>query len=292
MTEPAAPVRRVVPVDGIPMSGLFAEATDPGAVIIALHGGASSAAYFDCPGHPELSLLRAAAAAGFTAIALDRPGYGTSASYADQMWDPARRVELAYAAADAVLGQRPRGAGLFLMAHSNGCELALRMAVADRGAEVLGLEIAGTGVRQYPSAREILKQATPTHRPAGLRELIWAPAELYPDDVVNAVGATGSPPQEAEVSTNWAGRDFPELAARVRTPVRFTAAEHERVWDSGPDALADIAALFSVAPRVEINQQSGCGHNLSLGVAAAQYHSGVLSWVQQCIDVDVNEEAS
>ncbi|WP_328358901.1 alpha/beta hydrolase [Mycobacterium sp. NBC_00419] len=291
MSELPAPVRRVVPVDGIPMSGLFAEADDPRAVIIALHGGASSAAYFDCPGHPDLSLLRSAAAAGFSTVALDRPGYGTSASYADQMWDPARRVELAYAAVDAVLGQRPRGAGLFVMAHSNGCELALRMAVADRGTDVLGIEVAGTGVRQYPSAREILKQATATHRPAGLRELIWAPAELYPADVVNAVGGTGGPPQDGEISTHWARRDFPELAARVSAPVRFTAAEHERVWDSTPEALADIAALFTASPRVEINQQAGCGHNLSLGVAAAHYHSGVLSFVQQCVDADVKEEA-
>ena len=291
MSELPAPLRRVVPVDGIPMSGLFAEAQQPRGVIVALHGGASSAAYFDCPGHPELSLLRSAAAAGFSTVALDRPGYGASGPYADQMWDPDRRVELAYGAVDAVLGQRPRGAGVFVVAHSNGCELALRMAVADRGRDVVGLEVAGTGVRQYPSAREILKQATPTHRPAGLRELIWAPAELYPADVVNAVGATGAPPQEAEVSTTWARRDFPELAARVRVPVRFTAAEHERVWDSTPEALADIAALFTASPRVEINEQTGCGHNLSLGVAAAQYHSGVLAFVAQCLDADVTEEA-
>lgn len=273
------------------MSGLFAEAQQPRGVIVALHGGASSAAYFDCPGHPELSLLRSAAAAGFSTVALDRPGYGASGPYADQMWDPDRRVELAYGAVDAVLGQRPRGAGVFVVAHSNGCELALRMAAADRGRDVVGLEIAGTGVRQYPSAREILKQATPTYRPAGLRELIWAPAELYPADIVNSVGSTGAPPQEAEVSTNWARRDFPELAARVRVPVRFTAAEHERVWDSTPEALDDIAALFTASPRVEINEQAGCGHNLSLGVAAAQYHSGVLAFVTQCLDADVTEEA-
>ncbi|BBZ76874.1 thioesterase [Mycolicibacterium anyangense] len=284
MTAAPVPVRRVVPVDGIPMSGLLAEAAEPKAVIVALHGGASSAAYFDCPGHPELSLLRAAAATGFTALALDRPGYGTSASYADQMWDPARRVELVCAAIDVVLRQRSRGAGVFVMAHSNGCELALRIAVTDRASEVLGVELAGTGVRRHPAARSILEQAPSAHRPAGLRELIWAPSELYPDDVVNAVGVTGSPPQDAEVSANWAARDLPDLAARVHVPVRVTAAEHERFWDCSPESLAQITAMFGASPRVEINQQAGCGHNLSLGLAAAQYHSGVLAFVQQCID--------
>jgi pimeloyl-ACP methyl ester carboxylesterase len=291
LSSAEAPTRRVVPVDGIPMSGLFAEAPDPRAVIVALHGGASSAAYFDCPGHPELSLLRCAAAAGFSVVALDRPGYGASAPYSDSMWEPARRVELAYAAVDAMLGKRDRGAGLFIMAHSNGCELALRMAVHERGDDLLGLELAGTGLRQYPAAAAILKQATPTHRPAGLRELIWAPEELYPTDVVNAVGSAGAPPQEGKVSANWAGSDFPALAGHVDVPVRFTAAEHERVWDSTPEALADIAALFAKSPRVEIHHQDGSGHNLSLGIAAGQYHSSVLSFVDQCITADMNQEA-
>jgi len=284
MTTPGpAPSRRVVPVDGIPMSGLFAEAPDPRAVIVALHGGASSAAYFDCPGHPELSLLRSGAAAGFSVVALDRPGYGASAPYADAMWEPTSRVELAYAAVDAILGARSRGAGLFVVAHSNGCELALRMAATPRGEGLLGLELAGTGLRQYPAAAEILKQATPTYRPPGLRELIWAPEHLYPADVVNAVGSSGSPPQEGRISANWAKGDFSALAGAVTTPVRFTAAEHERVWDSTPEALAEIAALFTASPRVEVNRQAGCGHNLSLGVAAAAYHSSVLSFVEQCI---------
>ncbi|NTY63844.1 alpha/beta hydrolase [Mycolicibacterium sphagni] len=291
MTSAATPTRRVVPVDGIPMSGLFAEAPNPRAVIIALHGGASSAAYFDCPGHPDLSLLRSAAAIGFSVVALDRPGYGASAPYSDAMWEPERRVELAYGAADAMLGNRDRGAGLFILAHSNGCELALRMAVAERGRDLLGLELAGTGLRQYPAARAILKQATPTHRPAGIRELIWAPEELYPADVVNAVGSAGAPPQEAEVSTNWAGRDFPALAAHVVAPVRFTAAEHEKVWDSTPEALADIAAVFTKSSHVEIHHQHGAGHNLSLGITAAQYHSSIFSFVDQCINADANQEA-
>ncbi|WP_099252393.1 alpha/beta fold hydrolase [Mycobacterium sp. shizuoka-1] len=273
------------------MSGLFAPAAQPRAVLVALHGGASSAGYFDCPGHPELSLLRAAAAAGFSAVALDRPGYGASAPYAEEMWEPQRRVELAYAAVDAMLGRRDRGAGVFIMAHSNGCELALRMAVAERGRDLLGLELAGTGLRQYPAAAAILQRATPTHRPAGIRELIWAPEELYPADVVNAVGSAGSPPQEAQLSATWADRDFAALAGHVVAPVRFTAAEHERVWDSTPEALADIAALFTMSPDVQIHHEGGAGHNLSLGITAAQYHSGVLSFANQCVAADENKEA-
>ena len=77
----------------------------------------------------------------------------------------------------------------------------------------------------------------------------------------------------------------------------------ERMSPPGPGAVAlesqfesdpEIAALFAAAPRVEINRQPGSGHNLSLGVAAADYHSGVLSFVEQCIACaagDLNREA-
>ena len=73
------PRPRVVLVDGVPMSGIVSFAEDPKAVVVAPHGGASTAAYFDCPGHPDLSLLRTGAAQGYTMVALDRPGYGSSA---------------------------------------------------------------------------------------------------------------------------------------------------------------------------------------------------------------------
>ncbi|HET9566670.1 MAG TPA: alpha/beta hydrolase, partial [Mycobacterium sp.] len=44
-----APRPRVVLVDGVPMSALVASVPEPRAVIVAVHGGATSAAYFDCP---------------------------------------------------------------------------------------------------------------------------------------------------------------------------------------------------------------------------------------------------
>ena len=65
-----APRPRVVIVDGVPMSGVIAEAENPKAVIVAIHGGATTAVYFDCPGHPELSLVRTGPTLGYTVIAM------------------------------------------------------------------------------------------------------------------------------------------------------------------------------------------------------------------------------
>jgi pimeloyl-ACP methyl ester carboxylesterase len=277
---------RVVLVDGVPMSGLIAEPTEPRAVVVALHGGASTAAYFDCPGHPRLSLLRAGALLGYTVIALDRPGYGASAPYPDAMQRPEQRVALAYGAVDKILGATPRGAGLFLLAHSAGCELAVRMAADERAGDVqlIGVELAGTGLQYDDAAQEILKTATPTQRPTGLRELLWQPEHLYPAEVLNGItnSSTGAPYEAAMVS-DWARQDFPALAGHVRVPVQFSVADHERVWKSDRDALAEIAALFTASPRFVINEQVGAGHNMSLSVSAAAYHMKVLSFVEDCV---------
>jgi pimeloyl-ACP methyl ester carboxylesterase len=284
MTQPQP---RLVIVDGVPMSALVAEAPDPRAVILAIHGGGTTALYFDCPGHPESSLLRAGAAHGYTVIAIDRPGYGSSAPYPDAVADPEQRVALAYGLVDRVLGDRPRGAGLFLMAHSGGCELALRMASegpARQRNDLLGIELAGTGRHYHPAARDVLNAATRDHRPAGLRELLWHPTELYPPEVLS--GATvyqGAPPYEARMVSNWARQDFPAIAPAARVPVQFSVAEHEKVWQSDPPALAEIASLFSGAPRFQINEQPGAGHNISLGHTAADYHATVLSFADTCV---------
>ena len=283
MSQPA-PRPRLVIVDGVPMSALIAEAPEPKAVIVAIHGGGTTAIYFDCPGHPSLSLLWTGAAEGFTVVALDRPGYGSSAPYPEAMALPEQRVNLAYGAVARILGDRPRGAGLFLMGHSGGCELVMRMGADERGADLLGIELAGTGRRYHPAARDILKTATRERRPAGLRELLWHPEELYPPEVLT--GATVSPTApsyEDQMVSNWARQDFPALAPAVRVPVQFSIAEHEKVWQNDSPAMTEIEDLFSGSPRFTVHRQPDAGHNMSLGHTAAAYHAKVFEFADECV---------
>jgi pimeloyl-ACP methyl ester carboxylesterase len=285
------PRPRVVLVDGVPMSALVAAVPEPKAVLVAIHGGATSAAYFDCPGHPQLSLLRAAIANGCTAIALDRPGYGVSAFYHDDMAEPERRVGFALGAVDKILGESDRGAGLFLLAHSAGCELGLRMAVDDRAADVVGVELSGTGLRYSDEAKAVISEATLTSRPAGLRDLLWQPTDLYPQEVLTGGLSAPGAPYETDVTANWPRRDFPHIAARVTVPVQFSVADHERVWESTPEAAQAVAALFTSSPRVVVNEMPDSGHNLSVGLSADVYHRRVLSFVGECVDAATELEA-
>lgn len=280
------PQSRIVMVDGVPMSALVASVPEPKAVIVAIHGGATTSVYFDCPGHPRLSLLRKATSLGYTAIALDRPGYGMSALYADEMTDAERRLNLAFGVVDKVAPAGDRGAGVFVVGHSAGCELALRMAVDGR-ADVLGVELAGTGMNYAESAKALLRHATSTHRPAGLRDMLWQPIELYPPEVLTGALSAAGVAYEAEMTANWPRRDFPAVAAKVRVPVEYSVADHERVWETTPEAIAQIAGLFTASPRVVVNRVADSGHNLSVALAAETYHQQVLTFVDECVDANV-----
>jgi len=274
----------VVDVDGVPMSALVAEVPEPRAVLVALHGGAVTSRYFDAPG--QGSLLWAGAAVGFTVIALDRPGYGSSAPHGDQMSSPARRVDLAYGAVDRLLATRPRGAGVFLMGHSMGCVLAVRMAAGRRGRELLGLEIAGIGRQPQPLAAAVMGERMQDGPGRGrtrtaLRDILWGPDYLYPGDGA-AVTTSAAPAYEGGEVRRWM-RDFPGLAARVRVPVHYSLGDHEKVWRSGRAGLAEVAALFTASPRVTADEQAEAGHNLSLGLSAMAYHLKVLSFAEECV---------
>jgi pimeloyl-ACP methyl ester carboxylesterase len=289
----SAPRPRLVIVDGVPMSALVAEAPDPRAVILAIHGGGTTAVYFDCPGHPSYSLLRAGAAAGFTVVALDRPGYGSSAPYPEAMVEGDQRVNLAYGAVERIIGERPSGAGLFVMGHSGGCELTMRMAADQRGADLLGIELVGTGRHYHPAAREMLKAATRERRPSGLRELLWHPERLYPPGILTGVTVSPTAPAyEDQMVSDWARQTFPTLAPAVRVPVHFSIAEYEKVWQTDDSAVEEITAMFSAALRFTVHRQPEAGHNISLGHTAADYHKAVFSFADACVGAQTPDKHS
>lgn len=267
------------------MSALVRSVAQPRAIIVALHGGAATSRYFHHPGRSDLSLLDVGAALGFTVVALDRPGYGDSAAHAPSLMSPDRRVDLAYAAVRKLVGTQAHDADMFVLAHSAGCELAVRMAADKRGRYLLGLELAATGRRFHPTAEEILANGESTPgKPIGLRRVLWQPAELYPDNVIGGKHFVSSAPAyEADAVTWWAPRDFAQLAGEVRIPVHYTLGEHELVWRNDGAEMAEIAALFGSSPRVVTELLAHGVHNLSVGLAARAYHLKILSFVEECV---------
>ncbi|GAA3836237.1 alpha/beta hydrolase [Streptomyces coacervatus] len=279
---PVSPhVREItVDADGIPLSGLLSEPshTPPRAVVVALHGGGMRAGYFHGRAHPSLSLLTLGATLGFTVLALDRPGYGTSATLLPAGRTLAEQSLTLHTALDSFARQNHVGAGFFLVAHSYGGKLALTAAADGLGDRFLGLDISGCG-HQYAVGTQDL----PRLHSLATRRLSWGPLHLYPPNTFAASRCILSPMPEREWSeaAAWPSH-FPEVARRVRVPVRLTFAEHEAWWRHDDEALATMTDLLSKA-RVIVDRQPHAGHNISLGWAARPYHLRALVFLEECL---------
>ncbi|MEJ1202775.1 MULTISPECIES: alpha/beta fold hydrolase [unclassified Streptomyces] len=265
---------------GVPLSGLVAEARPgpPRAVVVAVHGGGMRAGYFDSRVRPGLSLLTLGADLGYTVLAVDRPGYGSSAAYFPRgqlLTDQAATLHDGLA---SFTETRDTGAGLFVVAHSNGGKLALAAAAEERGRTLLGLDVSGLGSRLAVSARQL-----PGRNGHGDWRRHWGSLRLYPPDAFRQGRHLVSPVPELEAleGPRWP-QMYPEIARRVRTPVRFTFAEQEQWWLSDDEALAALRQPLA-APRVVIAHQPDAGHNLSLGWAARTYHLKALGFLEECL---------
>ncbi len=276
-----APEQFQVNVDGIPMSGLLSAVPNPRAVVVAWHGGASRPEYFDSPGHPRNSLLRVGATLGFTVIAPDRPGYGSSRDTLGDPIGPDRQVALSYGVLDRVLTGLDRGAGCFLVGHSQGSVLSLRMAVDPRGAGLLGIELAGTGIRHNERSDAVRSLGVGEAKVAAglLRELLWQPPAEYPSlELVSS----RAPAYDGADALDWPA-EFARTGPAVSVPVRISLGDHESWWQSGEAGLSAMSSLFTNSVRTVVDEQVGSGHNTSLGNAALAYHLKVLAFVEECV---------
>ncbi|MFG2915013.1 alpha/beta hydrolase [Kitasatospora sp. NPDC048298] len=274
-------VRRIVlDADGAALSALLCEPEHgpARAVVVALHGGGTSASYFDGQADPDQSLLTLGARLGYTVLAVDRPGYrGSAGQFPDgqRLADQAGTVR---AALRDFTARHAPGAGLFLLGHSLGGKLALGLAADPDGLDLVGLDVSGCGHEYAVDPRDIVA-------PGGkLWRHHWGPVRLYPPDTFRAGGQVVAPMPDREKADAiaWA-EDFAALAPRVRVPLRLTFAEYEAWWRHDDRALSDLAARFTAAPRVLVDRQPQAGHNISLGWAARPYHLRALAFLADCL---------
>ncbi|MCL6291360.1 MULTISPECIES: alpha/beta fold hydrolase [Streptomyces] len=279
----SGPTARAVTLDadGIPISGLLAEPPHgpPRAVVVALHGSGMSAGYFDNRAGPGLSLLTLGAELGYTVLSLDRPGYGASARQLPLGQNLADQTGTLGAALAAFRRSHDHGAGLFLLAHSNGGRLALSTAAAEHAPpDLIGLDVSGLG-----SMLAVGPGQLPGSGARGAWRRHWGALRLYPPGaflegqrLVRPV-----PDLEARETLLWP-RMYAALAARVRVPVRFTFAEQEQWWRSDEEAVRALLAPLAGAPA-EVVGQPDAGHNISLGRAARTYHLRALAFLEECL---------
>ncbi len=282
-TDPGSAPVRAITLDGrgITLSGLLAEpASPPRALLVALHGGGMRAGYFHGRADPATSLLALAASCGYAALAVDRPGYGRSATQLPTGMGLPEQADVVRAALDDYRLSRPCGAGTLLVGHSLGGVVALHASSRWTGEGLLGVDVSGIGDQWAPGADQLVGQAGRlSHR------MHWGPLALYPPDTFRLADALIAPipEQESHEILDWP-RLYPEVAPDVRAPVRFTFAEHELWWRSDPETVRAMLEQLG-SPLSWSERLTDAGHNISLGRTARTYHLRVLAFLEQCLSL-------
>jgi pimeloyl-ACP methyl ester carboxylesterase len=276
----------------VELSGLLAQPeTPPRALVLALHGGGMTAAYFDGRAHPDLSLLRLGHRLGFTVLALDRPGYGRSSGSLPRGQLLSEQAGTVYGALDDFAARHATGAGVFVIGHSFGLKLGLFLAAHPRGKELLGVDGSGAAYRYEPALHPAAARAEPgadgsmaAYASRSPRELFWGSESLYPPGTFTQGMRPIAPVPELETYESALWPDLlPGVAAEIRVPFQFSVAEHEQWWQVTDADLAEYRALFTAAPRLVVRRQPAAGHNISLGWAARSYHLNALAFAEQCL---------
>jgi pimeloyl-ACP methyl ester carboxylesterase len=276
-----------IDVDGHHITGIATEsAVEHLPLVVALHGGSYTSAYFDVPGH---SLLEAGGTNGFGVIALDRPCYGGSDPLPDGQVTFARNAEILDAAVAQLWktqeGDRP---GVVVIGHSIGAAIAVHLAARRPAWPLLGIALSGIHDKaplhvinawdSMPAGQPVV--FTPDQR----RMFFYGPDWTIEDDIVSRADFSAAPIPLAElleVVGDWP-HDAAGLAGKVRVPVQYVGVEFEQLWTISPDAVEEFAAYFTAAPLVDSCLMPGLGHDADHHRAGKALQLRQLAFALQC----------
>ena len=279
-------------IGGAVLGGLRARPPGPDrGLVIALHGGGYDARYWHHPGLDDASLLWLGASLGFEIVALDRPGYASSAAGWPNGQSLLAQAESIFAMVDAAAsGDRP----IFLIGHSMGGILALMMGADARGARLSGIDVSGVPL-SYSAERQAAMRAAlepviasgathlPANPPAQRRAMFFGAGGSFEARAV-ARGDTEHPVPVAELPDALECPEIlPPLLARIQAPVQWTIAEAENSSEGGPAVLAQAARLLERSRRVATSIQVASGHNISLHHVARAYHLRAFAFFEECL---------
>jgi pimeloyl-ACP methyl ester carboxylesterase len=275
--------------DGV-LSGKQSKPTGPSSpqgrpLIVALHGGSYSSAFFDIPGY---SLLDRAAAAGCCAVGLDRPGYRASTLLSgNAILDAnAERLEAGIAELWQRAGNQVRG--VVLVGHSIGA--AVTILIAARGVEwpLLGIAVSGIGLSLPPGGPAFEPESVSTERlevPSDIKNArMFGPPGTYPDDAPQKAAAANEPVvwrEIVEINTQWAPR-AQDSCARVRVPVHYRQGEHDSVFAQGAEQIEKFRRAFSNAPGVDARMIEGAGHCIDFHHAGRTFQEDQIAFAIAC----------
>ena len=260
-----------------------------GPLIVALHGGGYSSAFFDVPGY---SLLDRSAAAGCTAVALDRPGYGESTILFGDAILEANAERLHTGIAELWDRDRCKAGGIFLVGHSIGGAIAILIAARERKWPLLGIAISGVGLT-LPSGGPVFAPNADAIRisvPEEQKNMrMFGPAGTYPEGAKEQLRAANEPViyrEVFEINTLWPGYAR-EVCAQVQVPVYYRQGELDQVWAQGENEIGKVRDAFLNAPIMDAEIVKGAAHCIDFHNGGGAFQEGQIAFAMTCAERSV-----
>ena len=253
-------------------------------LVVAVHGGTYTSAYFDVPG---CSLLDRAAVNGIPILALDRPGYGES-----PMLDDGRMASQAAFLTDALHEAWVRYGtgtkGMVIIAHSIGAAISLMLAGAPGELPLLGIAVSGVGLRtprEHQPMWESLPDLPHVDLPSPMKdEVMFGPPGSYAATMPAASHVADAPALRVElvdIVSTW-HLNAHGILGRIRVPVHYRQAEVDHLWIVDQGEVAGFAAALTGAPRVDAAMVGGTGHCMDFHRVGPALQLQQLGFALQC----------
>lgn len=256
-------------------------------LVIAIHGGTYTSAYFDVPG---ASLMAQAAACGIPVVAPDRPGYGGSPILPPRegtIRGQAKALTRALHDAWQQFGAGTRG--IVLIGHSIGGAIAATIAGEPEGLPIIGLAISGVCMNtpaEHKPMWEQLPDIPIVEIPpeAKAQFMFGSPGsfEAGMPDLSTRVAGAGAPKDElVDIVSTWSP-NAAEVLARIAVPVHYRQAEVDHLWICGQQEVDSFAKALTRAPRVDAAMMRGTGHCIDFHHVGRSLQLQQLAFALQC----------
>ncbi|WP_436764255.1 alpha/beta fold hydrolase [Streptosporangium sp. V21-05] len=282
---------RLVVVDDIPVATSYhppAFEAEGVPLLVGLHGGTYTSAYFGISGGPLGSFVDIASRGGFPLLTIDRPGYGGSGSLAEEENRFHRQAEIL----DAVIARRVadlHARSVVLVGHSIGGMICLEIAARRPLWPLDGVTVTGMGARIPPGGASEQLAAIPADGvidlPVPERDAVmFGPEGSYTEAAREAAHTSYAPTPMIELvrAPLWARERLSKVASQVEVPVHNVLAEHDALWDTSPAALADFVERFAGGAGATAEIAAGVGHSLDHHLLGAALHLQQLAFAYTC----------